>query len=81
MDYIVKEIFCITNEIYLSREKSCVFIKILYNVQLSSNLVEVEESKQGVATNMVVPWYAFVLQTYHVLLSSTISTISEVIIK
>ncbi len=26
-------------------------------------------------------WYAFVLQTYHVLLSSTISTISEVIIK
>lgn len=81
MDYIVKEIFCITNEIYLSREKSCVFIKILYIVQLSSNLVEVEESKQGVATNMVVPWYAFVLQTYHVLLSSTISTISEVIIK
>lgn len=81
MDYIVKEIFCITNEIYLSHEKSCVFIKILYIVQLSSNLVEVEESKQGVATNMVVPWYAFVLQTYHVLLSSTISTISEVIIK
>ena len=81
MDYIVKEIFCITNEIYLSRQKSCVLIKILYIVQLSSNLVEVEESKQGVATNMVVPWYAFVLQTYHVLLSSTISTISEVIIK
>ena len=79
MDYIVKEIFCITNEIYLSREKSCVFYQDI--VQLSSNLVEVEESKQGVATNMVVPWYAFVLQTYHVLLSSTISTISEVIIK
>jgi hypothetical protein len=28
---------------------------------LHLNLIKVEESKQGVATNMVVPWYAFVL--------------------
>ena len=59
--------------------ESCIFYQD--TVLLYSKLVEVEESKQGVATNMVVPWYAFVLQTYHVLLSSTISTISEVIIK
>ena len=60
MDYIVKEIFCITNEIYLSREKSCVLSRycILYII---FKFGEVEESKQGVATNMVVPWYAFVL--------------------
>jgi hypothetical protein len=77
-DYIVKKYSVLLMKLSITSEKLCFYQDI---VQLSSNLVEVEESKQGVATNMVVPWYAFVLQTYHVLLSSTISTISEVIIK
>jgi hypothetical protein len=28
---------------------------------LHSNLIKVEESKQGVATNLMIPWYAFAL--------------------
>ena len=44
---------------------------------LHSNLIKVEDSKQGVATNLMIPWYAFALKAYHVLLSSTISNDSR----